>query len=57
MVRVVGRLRQGRYDVAVLLPNSFRVAAMAWLAEIPRRIGYVRYAPRLALDRPLELSP
>jgi heptosyltransferase II len=28
----------------VLLPNSFRVAAMAWLAEIPRRIGYVRYA-------------
>src|SRR5262249_12976129 len=44
MVSVVRRLRQGRFDVAVLLPNSFRVAAMAWLAEIPRRVGYVRYA-------------
>jgi heptosyltransferase-2 len=44
MIKVVGRLRQARYEVAVLLPNTFRVAAMAWLAEIPRRIGYVRYA-------------
>jgi heptosyltransferase-2 len=44
MIRVVKGLRQRRLDVAVLLPNSFRVAAMAWLAEIPRRIGYVRYA-------------
>jgi heptosyltransferase-2 len=44
MITVVKRLRQGRFDIAVLLPNSFRVAAMAWLAEIPRRVGYVRYA-------------
>ncbi len=44
MIKVVKRLREGRFDIAVLLPNSFRVAAMAWLAEIPRRIGYVRYA-------------
>jgi heptosyltransferase-2 len=40
---VVSRLRRGRHDVAVFLPNSFRVAWMAWLAGIPRRIGYVRY--------------
>jgi heptosyltransferase-2 len=44
MIKVVRRLRAGRFDIAVLLPNTFRVAAMAWLAEIPRRIGYVRYA-------------
>jgi heptosyltransferase-2 len=44
VIKVVKRLRRGRFDIAVLLPNSFRVAAMAWLAEIPRRVGYVRYA-------------
>jgi heptosyltransferase-2 len=36
------RLRAGRFDLAVLLPNSFRSAALAWLAGIPRRIGYAR---------------
>jgi heptosyltransferase II len=37
------RLRAGRYDVAVILPNTFRTAALAWLARVPRRVGYVRY--------------
>lgn len=37
------RLKAGRYDLAVLLPNSFRPAALTWLAGIPRRVGYVRY--------------
>jgi heptosyltransferase-2 len=40
---VMRRLRRERFDLAVLFPNSFRVAAMAYLARIPRRIGYVRY--------------
>ncbi len=39
MVKVVRRLRERRYDVAVLLPNTFRVAAMAWLAEIPSALA------------------
>jgi heptosyltransferase-2 len=43
MVSVVRRLRHPGIDIAVLLPNTIRVAAMAWLARIPRRIGYVRY--------------
>jgi heptosyltransferase-2 len=37
---VVRRLRREHFDVAVLLPNSFRSALIAWLADIPRRIGY-----------------
>lgn len=37
------RLRAARFDLAVLFPNSFRPAALCWLAGIPRRIGYARY--------------
>jgi lipopolysaccharide heptosyltransferase II len=38
----VGQLRAGRYDLALLLPNSFRSALIARLAGIPRRAGYAR---------------
>lgn len=34
------RIRRGRFDVAVMFPNSFRSAALPWLGKIPRRIGY-----------------
>lgn len=40
--KLVGRLRRERFDLAVLLPNSFRAAAMAWLAGARRRVGYDR---------------
>ncbi|GAB4169430.1 MAG: hypothetical protein Fur0032_07950 [Terrimicrobiaceae bacterium] len=33
------RLRRG-FDVAVILPHSLRSAIEAWLAGIPRRVGY-----------------
>ncbi len=36
------RLRAGRYDLAVLLPNSFRSALLVWRSGVPRRIGYAR---------------
>jgi len=39
LLRVAGRLRN-RFDVAVLFPNSLRSAAEAWLAGVPRRVGY-----------------
>lgn len=39
----VGRkLRAGRFDLAVVLPNSPRSAIEPWLAGIPRRVGYAR---------------
>ncbi|MBK9162489.1 MAG: lipopolysaccharide heptosyltransferase II [Acidobacteria bacterium] len=34
------RIRRGRFDVAVMFPNSFRSAALPWLGKIPRRFGY-----------------
>ncbi len=36
------RLRGNRYEVALLLPNSFRTALIATLGGIRRRVGYDR---------------
>lgn len=36
------RLRAGRFDAAVLLPNAFHAAWLARLADIPERWGYAR---------------
>ncbi len=36
----IRRLREGRYHRAVLFPNSFRAAWIAWRARIPERCGY-----------------
>ncbi len=46
---VLRKLRKARFDLAVLLPNSFRSAAMAWMAGIPRRVGYDRCRRRILL--------
>jgi heptosyltransferase II len=43
------RLHQGRFDLAVILPNSIRSAWMARLAGIPRRIGYARHGRQFLL--------
>lgn len=36
----VARKLRGRFDVAVLFPNSLRSALEVWLAGIPRRVGF-----------------
>ena len=36
------KLRAGKFDVALVLPNSPRSAMEPWLAGIPQRIGYAR---------------
>lgn len=40
--RLSRELGARRFDLALLLPNSFRVAALAFLARVPRRVGYRR---------------
>ena len=40
--RAARSLRLEGFDAAILLPNSFEAALIAWLARIPKRIGYRR---------------
>lgn len=51
---VVARLRRLDVDLAVLFPNSFRAALMAWLGRCRRRIGYARYGRSFLLTEHLE---
>lgn len=51
--RMAHRLRACRFDCAILIPNSFDSALIAWLAGIPRRIGYARDARRWLLTDPV----
>jgi heptosyltransferase-2 len=39
---LAARLRSGKFDVAVLLPNSFKTALLCKMAGIPRVVGYER---------------
>ena len=39
---IVKKMRTGKFDVALVLPNSPRAAIETWLAGIPQRIGYAR---------------
>jgi heptosyltransferase-2 len=41
---VASALRQEKIDVAILFPNSFHSAWVAWWGNCRRRIGYARYA-------------
>jgi len=40
---VLKEMKKQKFDVAVMLTNSFRSAMLAWSAGIPTRVGYVRY--------------
>ncbi len=40
--QVSRKLREGKFDAALVLPNSFRSAFESWMAGIPIRVGYGR---------------
>ena len=54
---VARRVRAERFDVALILPNSFRSALETFLARIPVRIGYSRNARALLLTKRIRARP
>lgn len=61
--KLADELRAERFDLAVILPNSFESAALVWLSGARRRIGYARDGRSLLLTdaidvpRPGEIPP
>jgi heptosyltransferase-2 len=47
-------LRRQRPELAVLFPNTFRTALVAWLGRCRRRVGYRRYGRALLLSDGLD---
>ncbi|MFO0926012.1 MAG: lipopolysaccharide heptosyltransferase II [Gemmataceae bacterium] len=54
MTATAWQLRQEGVDLAVLFPNSFRAAMVAWLGGCKRIVGYVRYGRGPLLTDALE---
>jgi lipopolysaccharide heptosyltransferase II len=50
ILQVASELR-GRFDVAVLFPNSLRSALEVYLAGIPRRVGYAGHSRGVLLNQ------
>ncbi|UCD34865.1 MAG: lipopolysaccharide heptosyltransferase II [Nitrospiraceae bacterium] len=55
-LRLAKKLRQKKFDVAILLQNAFDAALIAWLARIPRRIGYRRDGRGFLLSQAVPVS-
>jgi heptosyltransferase-2 len=51
---VAWQLRREKIDLAILFPNSFRSALVAWISGCGRRIGYDRYGRGWLLTDRLE---
>jgi heptosyltransferase-2 len=51
---VASALRQEKIDIAILFPNSFHAAWVAWCGNCRRRIGYARYGRSPLLTDPLD---
>src|SRR5580658_4861733 len=55
MEMTASKLRAEQFDSALLLPNSFSSAWLAWRAGIPERIGYSRDGRGILLTRKIRV--
>ena len=51
----IAEWKSGRFDLAILFPNSFQVALIAALARVPVRLGYAAQGRGFLLSHPLPL--
>jgi heptosyltransferase-2 len=57
MRKLAHSLRSKNFDLAILFQNAFEAAFLAWLARIPRRLGYARDGRSLFLTHPVKIEP
>ena len=58
VLSVIGQVREWRkrkFDLAILFPNSFEAALVAFLAGVPTRVGYGTDGRRMLLSNQLQL--
>ena len=53
-IRVTSSIRERRFDLALLFPNSFESAVMIFLGRVPQRIGYATDGRRWLLTNSLK---
>ncbi len=56
-MRLARGIREKRFDMGLLFPNSFESAAMMFLARVPRRVGYARDGRGWMLTTSIRPSP
>ncbi len=56
LLTTVSDIRKERFDLAILLPNSFRTALIVYLARIPLRCGYNRDGRGVMLNRAIKVD-
>jgi lipopolysaccharide heptosyltransferase II len=56
IARLARELRKKRFDRAILLQNAFEAALIAFLADIPVRMGYATDGRRLLLTHPVSVA-
>ncbi len=54
--RLVRRIRKEKFDLAILLPNSFHAALAFALAGVPKRIGYAMDGRSFLLTHPVDAN-
>jgi heptosyltransferase-2 len=52
---IIRRLKREHFDIALLLPNSFRSALIAWFGNISQRIGYAQWGRSLFLSSSVKI--
>ena len=53
---LIGHIRRQKFDMALLLTNSFHTAALAWLGGARQRVGYARDGRSLLLTKPVQTA-
>ena len=55
-LRFIALLRGKKFDCAILFQNAIEAAVMAFLAGVPRRVGYITDGRRLLLNHPVPIG-